>query len=456
MQTSDGVIPSITCRACACYNPLSSLLTGPIPSTITKAKLQVNPIEDWQSVVGNAPSNATISDPSQPPPGRHVSADLGVYGPVVADQTFLLTAAQFLTYETWIGNVTTQKFAECWGEVCGLSKRLALSLFHEAKRHRVLGTADFGTVFARELLPPAWLDSSWCQAKFLSGPMHLLFLGIEETLMNMIDEWLVYHGLKSTFNQHASKSCNSMGKLGLQWLRLLKYGVSTLSRGLWVSEQYCAMAKFMLVPFAGLVFAKAPCAAEIKVVLRAVESCFVMMSILMKRSINPLDISRASLAIKLYLALVDELGRLLFIRDKWKKGKPTPPTLTVDLTSEPDAIDNPNSPTDGSDESPVPKGKHYRPVSLNNPNHASLQGIIKSMKSHGPPCNQWEGKKGGEASIQDLKPFFHGVCTVDGGNMEAAMIRYYRTRLLHELSEELEEGSGHTTQRNRYTHVRRY
>lgn len=144
---------------------------------------------------------------------------------------------------------------------------------------------------------------------------------------------------------------------GLPYIEV-NLGVSTLSRGFWVSEKYCAMSKFMLIPFAGLIFAKTPCVDEIKVVLRAIESYFVMLSLVMKRSINGLDISRASLAIKLYLASVDELGRLLFIRDKWKKGKPTPSTALSNVLSNDETSGNPNNPMGGSEESAISKSKH--------------------------------------------------------------------------------------------------
>lgn len=499
---SDELDESNGCNKCAAYDATSKLLTGPMPKAIQKAKFlstfdgnlgellekdtsQLSPEEQERCAV--------ISDPSIAPPGRPVggedtqgegaSAQVLMYGPVEADQAFLIAAAQFLTYQVWKGVVKTKELAKCWGQACGLSEELSLSLFSEAKAHRACGTSNFGLVFTKDLLPPAWLYASWCQAKFLNAPMHLLFLGVLDTLMEMIDQWLSFHSLKTSFNQNSSSSCDATGKLGLQWLRLLKYGVSTLSRGLWVSEQYCAFAKYMIIPFAGLMFAKAPCPEEIRIVLQAVDSCFLTISLLMKRSIGPLDISRSVASMKVYLAAVDELGRLLHHREKWKKGaskfsgctEPTPAngqrrnensTSAITLSAAPSAAatTGTNNST-GVNATGVATKNGYRLVSLNNPNHASLLSIADSMRSHGPPCDQWEGKKGGEASIQDVKPFFQGICTVDGGNMIAAMRRYYRSRLLSEMGDALEESGGgglfsgtldNVPGRNRYTHARRY
>ena len=145
------------------------------------------------------------------------------------------------------------------------------------------------------------------------------------------------------------------------------------------------------------------------------------------------------------------------------------------------------------------------PISLSNPNHASLHNILLSMASHGPPVDQWEGnhegeriftllfprrehrrciyymlclqlttlllttcffgtgKEGGEKTIQDLKPYFHGVCVVDGGSMSAAFKNYYRCKVIRETNVAVSEASSlvqrgdeASRRRARYTDVNRY
>ena len=78
-------------------------------------------------------------------------------------------------------------------------------------------------------------------------------------------------------------------------------------------------------------------------------------------------------------------------------------------------------------------------MSLAVPNFASLGNIIQTMKSHGPPVNQWEGDVGGEKTIQVLKPFIHGMCISNGHSLKAALMRYYNYRVLSDINVMLED-----------------
>jgi hypothetical protein len=55
--------------------------------------------------------------------------------------------------------------------------------------------------------------------------------------------------------------------------------------------------------------------------------------------------------------------------------------------------------------------------------------IIQSGYDHdlfGPPVDLWQGSFGGERSLQDLKSYLKGVCIVNDGALEAALVSYYR------------------------------
>lgn len=80
-----------------------------------------------------------------------------------------------------------------------------------------------------------------------------------------------------------------------------------------------------------------------------------------------------------------------------------------------------------------------QPVLLANPNHASLLNIMESMDAFGNPGDQWEGSA--KKQIQYTKPYFHGVCIVEGGQVEAAFKRYYRSRFSSIFGERLTEAS---------------
>lgn len=404
----------LSCCECASYDPTSSLLTGPLPAPIA-ASVFPSVIDPHARFPTNSFASVINTAPWQPPHGRPVPTrdpslpdsprDIPLnYGPVRVDQVFLMVSCRFVAYHTWKGNITTKTLASAWADVCGVSHSVMLPIFEEARHHREMKTEDFSLVFTKELLPPIWLDSSWRLEKFLHAPMHLLFLGLTKKVLEMIDEWLALHSLKSSFNTASSCACDSTGKKNLDWLKLLKYGVSTLSRGLWVSEQYLAYSKFMLIPMVGICLSKAPHTEELKSVMRVIDSLSVLLSLVMRRTVDAASISRSKLAIQLYLFAIDDFGKLLFVSSN-KKGV-------------------------------------YSPVSLSNPNHASLIGMVSSMYTHGPPCDMWDGKEGCEASIQTMKKYFVSTCMVEGSSITASLNRYYRERGVGDVGAYIKRNGG--------------
>lgn len=83
-------------------------------------------------------------------------------------------------------------------------------------------------------------------------------------------------------------------------------------------------------------------------------------------------------------------------------------TTTIDLLAlVPESGDTPtttNAAATSSEEMATALQAAGVPISLSNPNHASLPNILSSMASHGPPVDQWEGNEllHGEGSVQDI------------------------------------------------------
>ena len=561
---------SPVCSQCACYDPVpdNGCTNGPIPSTLLEAKFVPyhGNKQSWVTMVADQSSWGCLvgADPSQPPSERPVK-DVASYGPVRVSQEFMVGAAQFITYQCWRGAVKTKKAFKAWGDVCGWSDKTWRTLYDAATKHRTEGTEDFEDVFLRELLPPTWTDPALSIDKFLDAPMHLLFLGIVKKLVEMVEDWLSIHSLKASFTTFASSACDSLGKLGLQYLRAIKYGVSVLSRGSWVSEQYVAFSKTMILLHAGLLFTiheeKRP-DSEVKTVLRAIDACFCCVSLLMQRTVTEASVARAAISIKFYLATSDALELLVHQLTTKRTAKvaaqkkaraqkraaegtaseaqATPPTsrrrtgLVNGATADPSADESSealarppaaqmgtgliNGATDDqsvnqSSEALAVAPTAQRPTNLNAeasanpsvqslehptatmaeqgsetiatitaavgttppqvrlkripasvsvPNHASFQNIIRSMRSHGPPVDQWEGSEGGEKTIQSIKPYIHGVCIVQGGLLLAAMTRYYQNRVLSDINKKLAPNLStlkvkvETKPRNRLTSAKRY
>lgn len=569
------------CSKCACYDPVPTNLctSGPIPKELLEANF--SKYDDEIPVWPNG--SICCGDPSAPPTQRPVMGEATTFGALRVSQDFNIKAAQFITYQVWSGAVKQIKIVKAWGQVCGWSEKTWRKLFEVARHHKVLGTMDFSAVFVADILPTTWVDSSLSLDKFLDAPMHLLFLGIVQTLVDMLENWLAMKGLKSSFLKFVSAACEDLGKLNLQFLRLLKYGTSVLSRGSWVSEQYVAFSRVLVILHAGLILAingeKGRSELEVHTVLRAVDSCFCCISLLMQRTMTESLIARAAISIKVYLAAADELSFLLerLSRERAQKIKgnkrknqeddredgeiqvPQQTGLTSPILLEESGLVEVDSDVDVEVEDDVPSfiarlphevkvsvkslkafltsftsaaggsraagtsklnkagllGKaeevwtgltsqqkqeylsraestyndapvvsagetvggpplvdetppltdasaDFIPTSLAIPNHASLPNITLSMQSHGPPVDQWEGADGGEKAIQSIKPFMHGVCVVDGGLLLAALKRYYRNRLMSDVTKMLEATSTFTDPepnthvRTRCTHNRRY
>ena len=71
--------------------------------------------------------------------------------------------------------------------------------------------------------------------------MHLLFLGVIKTTMNMVQEWAKKRNKYTAFLKYASRALDMVQTLNLDWLKAIPYGGGKL--GGWVSENYMAMGR---------------------------------------------------------------------------------------------------------------------------------------------------------------------------------------------------------------------
>ena len=73
--------------------------------------------------------------------------------------------------------------------------------------------------------------------------MHLIFLGVIKTTIQMIQKWTKERGKHTAFLQYSHGVFESVQRLGLDWCRCLPYKSGKL--GGWVSENYLAAARLM-------------------------------------------------------------------------------------------------------------------------------------------------------------------------------------------------------------------
>ena len=78
-----------------------------------------------------------------------------------------------------------------------------------------------------------------CQ--FIDVPMHLLFLGIQRTVMKQVTLWHSRRSAKSSFEQHANGVLDAMHCMRLSWCKVLPYNGNKTAG--WTSETHLAMSR---------------------------------------------------------------------------------------------------------------------------------------------------------------------------------------------------------------------
>jgi hypothetical protein len=71
--------------------------------------------------------------------------------------------------------------------------------------------------------------------------MHLLFLGVIKSVIQMVQKWTILCRRNGSFLKYAGKALENVQKLGLEWCKINPYSGGKL-RG-WFSENYMAMGR---------------------------------------------------------------------------------------------------------------------------------------------------------------------------------------------------------------------
>ena len=71
--------------------------------------------------------------------------------------------------------------------------------------------------------PPALWDDIVPLSSYVESPMHLLFLGVVESVVKLVHEWLLRRRKGTAFCAFARTVTNDIVKLGVPWCKLLSY-----------------------------------------------------------------------------------------------------------------------------------------------------------------------------------------------------------------------------------------
>ena len=113
----------------------------------------------------------------------------------------------------------------------------------EARRKIERAMAANPALFDRVPTPPLWKGNVSLDC-YVEAPMHLLFLGIVESVIKMRHEWLLRRRQTASFVSYAEKVMSEMIAMNLPWCKLIAYG-TTGKFGGWVSENYLAFSRLL-------------------------------------------------------------------------------------------------------------------------------------------------------------------------------------------------------------------
>lgn len=92
-------------------------------------------------------------------------------------------------------------------------------------------------------ITPAMWERDTDVMQHIDVPMHLLFLGILKTSIQMTQEWMTKRHKSATFVRYSAGSLEGIQQLGLSWCKCLPYKTGKL--GGWVSENYLALGRLL-------------------------------------------------------------------------------------------------------------------------------------------------------------------------------------------------------------------
>ena len=104
-------------------------------------------------------------------------------------------------------------------------------------------------LFQRWKFPSIWM---WgCSLhQHVDVSMHLLFLGIMKSVIQMVQEWTILCRRIGSFLKYAGKALEYVQMLGLDWCKIIPYSSDKL--GGWVSENYMSIGRLCCWFYASL------------------------------------------------------------------------------------------------------------------------------------------------------------------------------------------------------------
>lgn len=261
---------------------------------------------------------------------------------------------------------------------CGLSNKIQVELYNAAKASRGVevdysdeeGVGDFR-------FPAAWKGHLPIE-RHIELIMHLLFLGISQSNVDLCDEFFkAAKGLGiNSFRKAAQPLLRRLKKFQLSWLLAMPFSGNEkkLGTGSWVGENWLCFARLLKIVYFWADKTTETTGNGTDDLFRMIISFTAMVARLLTHSgHDKSDVAAIDLYVKEFLSCISEL----------------------DLRVRHQAIARSNGGANAKGEDPW---------WVKSSNYFSLQNVVAAIMLIGPLVNWWDGGGKGERIIQEIKP----------------------------------------------------
>jgi hypothetical protein len=180
----------------------------------------------------------TLPSDVRPVPKDEEEARLFMIGPVELTIELLKACVMFCFLNVWSRTWNVDRGHE-YLRLCGLPEELYKSYCTLAYRQR--REHDYSKVTLPEF-PPSW-QRDVALFRYIDSPMHMLFLGIVESTIELLSSALSKMQKHSAFARRANSTLDRLRKLSLDFLRAGLFSGKKFTTGPWVSEQFLAFSR---------------------------------------------------------------------------------------------------------------------------------------------------------------------------------------------------------------------
>ena len=159
----------------------------------------------------------------------------------------IIKGAVVVAHECFVRGTWTAKNLRCFLRVHGLNNVAISSILSCAAKCKDKATEGIildgdGETVAMWKFPAMW-ERGIELRQHIDVVMHLIFLGVVKTCIQMLHEWMKLRGRNNTFSNYLKGTLESLQLLGLSWCQCVPYKTGKL--GGWVSENFLAAARIM-------------------------------------------------------------------------------------------------------------------------------------------------------------------------------------------------------------------